>query len=196
MFIITRRLGLAATLAIAIAIPATAGGEAVPQQPAPAAVSPNVDHRCPRGDNSVRDFTRYAARVYRRTTVSRAAHKRMAYMRKCQHSQWAERMVKRYSARYKREREVRRAEAAARAAILAVTPFSCSFGRSAIPCHIVQCESSGDWHVVNEIGALGFYQFLGKRIVWPVRTAADRLAHHRLAAALWADSHGHWAQCL
>jgi hypothetical protein len=84
-------------------------------------------------------------------------------------------------------------------AIRRVTPYRCSFGRYAIPCSVVRCESTdGSWDTINSIGAKGPYQFLNKDslIPWPVKTSAHRLAHHRLAAKLWAESHGHWAQCL
>ena len=95
---------------------------------------------------------------------------------------------------------VARVKAKARArAIRRLTPYRCSFGRYAIPCHVVRCESTdGGWDTINSIGAKGPYQFLGKDslIPWPVKTSAHRLAHHRLAARLWAESHGHWAQCL
>lgn len=79
--------------------------------------------------------------------------------------------------------------------------------RWAIPWHIVSCESKGptaplggDWTVSNSelSGAHGPYQLLGHGEPWPVRSFRDRLAHHRIAAALWKGGRGsgNWAQCL
>jgi hypothetical protein len=73
-----------------------------------------------------------------------------------------------------------------------VTPYRCAGGaRFAIPCYVVQCESHGRWGAYNaSSGARGPYQFLGWRVPWPVRTWRDRLAHHRMAAALWRGGAG------
>lgn len=197
MFTIKRRL-LLAVIIVAVGIPATAGGQFAPPQQTQVLASQvqPANPQCPRGYHSLKDYLTYASKVYQRDDVSRSAHLRMAYMRRCQHSPWATSMVRRYHARYKRARAARIAAERAAAAIAAVARYQCSFGRSAIPCYVVWCESKGDWHVVNEIGALGFYQFLGWPVPWPVVTEADKLAHHRMAAKLWADSPSHWAQCL
>jgi hypothetical protein len=79
-----------------------------------------------------------------------------------------------------------------------LTPYQCSFGRSAIPCYIVLCESGGNWGARNASGAVGRYQLLGWGAPWPARTRAARLANHRIAARLWAGGRGasNWAQCL
>jgi hypothetical protein len=58
----------------------------------------------------------------------------------------------------------------------------------AIPYYIVSCESyGGRWDVVSYDGGYGPYQFTGwgGRFAWPVRTAEDKLTHHRLARFLW-----------
>lgn len=70
------------------------------------------------------------------------------------------------------------------------------FGYFAIPCSVVSCESGYSWSAENPSGARGPYQFLGWSVPWPVRSFAHKLAHHRMAAYLWADSPSHWAQCL
>jgi hypothetical protein len=83
-----------------------------------------------------------------------------------------------------------------RIAVRRVAPYECgSHGRFAVPCSIVQRESRYSWGAYNSSsGARGPYQFLGWRVPWPVRSAADRLAHHRMAARLWAGGAGasHW----
>ncbi len=83
-----------------------------------------------------------------------------------------------------------RAKAAARE-IRKLTPYRCSFGRSAIPCYIVACESHGRWTAYNPSGAAGIYQIMGMHgRPWPVRSRTARLAHHRIAARLWAGGRG------
>ncbi len=78
----------------------------------------------------------------------------------------------------------------------AIAPYDCgSHGRFAVPCWIIARESRYSWDAYNSSsGARGPYQLLGWRVPWPVRTAADRLAHHRMAARLWAHGAGasHW----
>ena len=159
---------------------------------------PRPAPRCARGLHSVKDYRTYASRVYRRRHVSTRAHQRLMYLRRCQRSPRATRAVGKLRTELRAARVERQREARALAVAASLTPYACSFGRSAIPCSIVACESKGDWSAANPSGAVGFYQFLGKRIPWPVRSQADRNAHHRLAASLWAGGAGasHWAQCL
>lgn len=67
--------------------------------------------------------------------------------------------------------------------------------RWAIPWSIVACESGGSWTAYNgSSGARGPYQFLGWNVPWPVNSWSDRLAHHRMAANLYAGGRGrsHW----
>ncbi len=71
-----------------------------------------------------------------------------------------------------------------------LTPYRCASGRFAVPCYIIACESHGRWAAYNPSGAVGPYQLLGWGAPWPVRTAVDRLAHHRIAARLWARGRG------
>ena len=58
----------------------------------------------------------------------------------------------------------------------------------AIPYAIVYCESgtSGLWSAENPSGAEGPYQLLGHGQPWPVTSWHDKMAHHRIAAALSA----------
>ncbi len=203
MFMRTKRLAFFA-VSLAVLVPVTAsGGSPPPEPPLMDANRPGgiVDLDCRRGTHNLTDFRAYASRVYKRKAISDNARDRMKYMRQCQLSPWGERWAARYQRRYGRERQARQAEARAAAQLAAITPYVCSFGRFAIPCYIVLCETRADpgsWTIMNPIGAIGPYQFLGKRIVWPVRTAADRLAHHQLAKSLWAGGAGrsHWEQCL
>ena len=58
----------------------------------------------------------------------------------------------------------------------------------AIPWWIVSCESyGGRWDVVSYAGALGAYQLLNWPVPWPVNSFADQVAHHEMAAYLWAN---------
>lgn len=75
------------------------------------------------------------------------------------------------------------------------TPYRCSFGRAAIPCAVVECESRGRWDAYNRSGAAGRYQLMpvhGRP--WPARTVHARLEHHRIASRLWDGGAGasHW----
>jgi len=79
-----------------------------------------------------------------------------------------------------------------------LTPYDCgAYGRFAIPCYIVDRESGFDWGAANPSStARGPYQMLdihGRP--WPIRSEADKLEHHRIAAHLWAGGAGssHWA---
>ena len=89
-----------------------------------------------------------------------------------------------------------RAKFRQRLAYYRLTPYVCGFGRSAIPCYIVYCESGGSWHAYNPSGAASLYQimpFWGRP--WPVDSWADKMAHHRIASRIWAGGSGasNWA---
>lgn len=72
-----------------------------------------------------------------------------------------------------------------------VTPYRCRFGRSAIPCYVVRCESRGRWTAYNRSGAAGIYQIMPMHgRPWPANTRRARLAHHRIAARLWRGGAG------
>lgn len=138
-------------------------------------------------------FRRYAKRVYLRERVTYKARRQMVRMVRCQHSPKAERKMR---ARRKGYADARRY----RQAVDALTPYGGPGGtRWAVPYWpIVACESGGSWSAANPSGAVGPYQLLGKGAPFPVRTPGERLAHHRIAARLWAGGAGrsHWAQCL
>jgi len=105
-------------------------------------------------------------------------------------------VIKKQRAKYKK---ARRKAAQDEAALSGLTPYNCgSSGNWAIPCAIVACESGYSWSAYNPSGALGPYQLLGKGAPWPVTSEADKIAHHRIAANLWAGGAGssHWTQCL
>lgn len=128
---------------------------------------------------TVQDYRSYASRVYKRPTVTKAAQRRMDAMHRCQHSYAARKAVGRFHVRYKRQREYREQ-------LASLTPFPGPGGtRWAVPYYIVACESHGNWNAANPSGAIGPYQLLGHGAPWPVRTEADRLAHHRIARALY-----------
>lgn len=70
-----------------------------------------------------------------------------------------------------------------------LTPYRCGGGKYAywaIPCYVIACESGFSWGAANGSStAVGPYQILdfhGRP--WPVRSFADKLAHHRIAAHL------------
>ncbi len=72
-----------------------------------------------------------------------------------------------------------------------VTPYSCSFGRAATPCYIVACESHGSWSAYNSSGAAGRYQIMPEwGRPWPIRSEADKLAHHRIAHRIYNGGAG------
>jgi hypothetical protein len=114
----------------------------------------------------------------------------------CQRFRKSDALLRLHLIRYRRhhlsERARREAEQRALREIAALTPYDCgSNGRYAIPCAIVACESGFSWNALNaSSGARGPYQFLGWRVPWPVRTDADKLAHHRMAARLYAGGTG------
>jgi hypothetical protein len=62
----------------------------------------------------------------------------------------------------------------------------------AIPYYIVYCESgtSGLWAAANPSGAVGPYQLLGWGAPYPATTWRDKMANHRIAAAVWAGGAG------
>lgn len=63
----------------------------------------------------------------------------------------------------------------------------------AIPYYIVYCESgtSGLWSAYNPSGAAGAYQIMAEHDrPFPVTSWADKMAHHRIAAALYAGGAG------
>lgn len=204
MNIITKRALLLAVILMAIALPTAAIALAQSQsQPQPAVPTPQVvqvvptgagGHSCPRGLSSVAQYRRYARAVYHRSRISTDAHRRLAYMLVCQRGSWARREVSRYRIRFRRERVQHKQ-------MMALTPFSCSFGRSAIPCQVVYCESHGSWNASNSSGARGPYQLLGHGEPWPVRDEADKIRHHEIARALyrqyglepWAASASCWS---
>lgn len=57
----------------------------------------------------------------------------------------------------------------------------------AVPYPIVRCESGGSWSAYNPSGAEGPYQLLGHGQPWPVTSWHDKMEHHRIAGALYAE---------
>lgn len=148
--------------------------------------------RCGGHDHGARhtvvQFSRRAKRAYagRLTTTERA---QLRHLKWCAQSGNARNRMK------KAEQRIRAARRAARIAS-SLTPYCGSHGCWAIPEYIVACETGGtfSWSAYNPSGARGPYQFLGWNVPWPVRTQADKNAHHRMAARLWAGGSGasHW----
>lgn len=78
-----------------------------------------------------------------------------------------------------------------RVQVASLTPYPGPNGtRWAIPWSIVNCESHGRWDAYNPSGASGPYQLLGWGAPMPANTPARRLAHHRIAARVWAGGAG------
>lgn len=69
-----------------------------------------------------------------------------------------------------------------------VAPYAGGGSFWAIPYAIVRCESGGSWSAYNPSGAEGPYQLLGHGAPWPVRSWRDKMAHHRIARALYRES--------
>jgi hypothetical protein len=137
----------------------------------------------------------YVRTVYNRVRVSARALRRLERLERCAYS---ERAARNMQAEHLRQGQARRARARSALIARSRTPYRCGFGRSAIPCYIVACESGGDWTAANRSGAIGRYQLKGKGAPWPVTSEADRREHDRIAHNLWADGAGahHWSQCL
>jgi len=135
---------------------------------------------------------RYVRAIYRRDRVSMDARRKAGRMRACANSLKATQNMRGVLHQAVEERKMRRQ-------IEAITSYSCSFGRSSIPCRVVYCESKGDWGAYNSSGAAGIYQIMvihGRP--WPANTDAKKLVHHRIAARLWRGGRGasNWQQCL
>jgi len=87
-------------------------------------------------------------------------------------------IVKRERAQFKQYRELR-----------LVAPFPGGGTYWAIPYWCVLKESGGSWSADNPSSdARGAYQLLGHGEPWPVNNWADKMAHHRIAGALYASS--------
>ncbi|HEX2161131.1 MAG TPA: hypothetical protein VHF88_04840 [Thermoleophilaceae bacterium] len=146
--------------------------------------------KCP-AKYSRADFHRIAAKAYDgRQPTTRHERRTLARVVRCQKRPRASRtLIRDHRGRWRR-RHLRGLE------LRSIAPYSCGrHGRFAVPCSIVERESRYSWSAYNaSSGALGPYQFLGWRVPWPVRTASDRLAHHRMAARLWSGGAGasHW----
>jgi len=154
------------------------------------AAAPAQAAKCP-AEYDRGDFHEAAKKAYDgRGAATRHERRTLARVVRCQRRPRASAAVIRAHSRRYRRHHVLRLE------LRRVAPFDCgSHGRFAVPCPIVQRESRYSWGAYNaSSGALGPYQFLGWRVPWPVRDSADKLAHHRMAARLWAGGSGasHW----
>lgn len=146
--------------------------------------------KCP-AKYSRADFHRVAKKAFDgRQPATQKERRTLKRVIRCQERPRASAKVIRKHRRSYRRHHLRRLE------LRSIAPYDCgSHGRFAVPCSIVARESRYSWGAYNSSsGALGPYQFLGWRVPWPVRSAADRLAHHRMAARLWARGAGasHW----
>jgi hypothetical protein len=143
------------------------------------------------------DFHEIAGRIFDRPRRATGHERRILYrVIDCQRSRRSRPIVRMHLGRYRRhhERLLARlvAERRIRQEIAAVTPYDCgTAGHWAIPCAIVACESRFSWGAYNSSGAAGPYQEMPEYgRPWPVRTAADQLEHHRIAARLWSGGAG------
>lgn len=177
-----RRFVVAVLAGAMLATASTGAGAPIPSA-APAAV------RCSVSQTAQRKF---ATQVYHRRRIGKHALWRLDQMRGCARSARAARNMLAVQHREGRERKLR-------LELAALTPYGpCPgiAGRWAVPCDIIEGEAHGGWTVVNYRGCLGPYQFCGWKVPWPVRTLADKIAHHRLARALWRGGAGcsNWEQ--
>lgn len=110
---------------------------------------------------------------------------RLGWHVRCSRSPAHDRKIRRYTrkrkATFHRYRSLRR-----------VTAYNCGGRWSwwAIPCSIISCESGFSWSAYNPSGASGPYQLLGWGAPMPANTWARKLAHHRIAASVWAGGAG------
>ena len=135
------------------------------------------------------DFHRSARRSVRRAPLTSHEKRTIRRVVRCQRSARSRRVVRFHWQRYRRAYHRRQA-------VLAVTPYPGPNGtRWSIPWRVVACESGGRWGAYNPSGAAGPYQIMAMHgRPFPVRTSADRLRHHQIAANLWRGGAGasHW----
>lgn len=128
------RIILVAVAALSFSVPATGAA-----------------HKSKHGDCvtvTPRDYSTYAKKVYRRTTVSDAAHRHLATLQRCA-SPAARKIIRRI---HRREIRARRE----RQLLDRYTPY----GKWAIPGYIVACESEGRNLSPNSASAAGYYQII------------------------------------
>ncbi len=170
--------------ALAVIVPDVAGGS----NPSPTSLRPDRVDNCQQGLHSLRDYTVYARKVYKRKTVKDKAQDRMRYIRQCQRSGWGERWAARFHRRFKRERE-------ARALAARVFPVSAHLRAIAL------CESGGNPRAISAGGTYrGKYQF--SFATWASvggrgdPAQASEAEQDRRAAMLYArDGPGQWPVC-
>lgn len=189
---------LAPMIAVAVWIPATAGGQSdPPQQTTPTAVAtplPVVDHRCPRGLVSLREYVTYAAKAYRRRALSAHALRRLAYMAKCQHGDWAQGMARRYARRFKAARAIMLDPWKARWNALDAADRAWALGTAS-------CESGMDPHAASPYGDHGAMQFKDSTAAAAGFEPADARMHplyEQLVRAVWwmhKAGKGQWPVC-
>jgi hypothetical protein len=177
------RLLTAAVLALALF------GPAAPAYSDQASKGPNCEGHFDRGD-----WHRQARVVYSgQREPSTRQRAKLALRFRCQARPRSRLILRRHELRYRRH-HLQRLE------LIRLTPYDCgAIGRFAVPCWIIMRESRGRWGAANTAStAVGPYQMLDLHgRPWPIRSAADRLAHHRIAAHLWAGGAGcsHWSAC-
>lgn len=152
------------------------------------AVSPATNSQqtlCPKSYTRAHFHT--AARAATRdTTLTPAELKTVRKTIRCQRGgRRSRRIVRFHWKRYRSHWEARRQ-------VAAITPYPGPNGtRWAIPWPVVACESHGSWGAYNSSGAAGPYQIMAMHgRPFPVRSAADRLRHHQIAAMLWRGGAG------
>lgn len=189
-------------LIAAVAIALIAFGLAHPQIARPGSSTKAGEVKC----KTVRaaELRQFAARAWPQKRWQRGAPKksvRRAFKRKLRcagpgHAKAGKRSWRKSKRAYNRHRVAKYAERRARERqrreIEALTPYDCgSAGRYSIPCAIVACESGYSWSAYNPSGAAGVYQIMPEHgRPWPVRSEADKLAHHRIAASLYRGGAG------
>jgi hypothetical protein len=133
--------------------------------------------RWERGDDPRTDSQRRRIRHFRRSNEARPPRLRE--------------IASRERGEYRRHRE-RKLEAREARQVSSLTPYDCgSAGSFAIPCYIVACESGYSWSAYNPSGAAGPYQIMPEHgRPYPIDSAEDRLAHHRIASSLWNGGAG------
>ena len=130
--------------------------------------------------NVTRDYIRT---VYVRPKITNKARKRIQKMIACQHSIKGTDNTEKYLEAVKKQRKQ----------VQSVTPYRCNGEYWALPCYIIQCESSFQNLSPNYASAAGYYQFLtstwlsmGGGKYAPRADLATKQEQHIIAARLWA----------
>lgn len=166
------------------------------------AANPNTSTQSPCNEphlHGTGDFRPVVERAWKksrwrqRDPRSEGTRARLRHKRRCARSERSLGQMNRIAREERRAfREHRERKLRERAERRALTPYRCGgYGRFAVPCYIVACESGYSWAAYNPSGAAGAYQIMPEHgRPWPVDSAEDKRAHHSIASDLWRGGAG------